>query len=48
MGFKTGTTMNVAFNNTKRQIPNSRHSLQPTLSVDFRLTLRQRFGKALD
>src|SRR4051812_29434843 len=40
-GFKTGTTMNVAFNN-QRQITNSLfNSLQPTLSSDFRLTLRQ-------
>src|SRR3954447_18176576 len=40
-GFKTGTTMNVAFNN-QRQITNSLfNTLQPTLSSDFRLTLRQ-------
>src|SRR3954467_12005379 len=40
-GFKTGTTMNVAFNN-QRQITNSLFtSLQPTISSDFRLTLRQ-------
>src|SRR4051812_11959219 len=40
-GFKTGTTMNVSFNN-QRQITNSLfNSLQPTLSSDFRLTLRQ-------
>jgi outer membrane protein len=40
-GFKTGTTMNVAFNN-QRQITNSLFtSLQPSLTSDFRLTLRQ-------
>src|SRR3954464_8622468 len=40
-GFKTGTTMNVAFNN-QRQITNSLfNTRQPTLSSDFRLTLRQ-------
>jgi outer membrane protein len=40
-GFKTGTTMNVAFNN-QRQITNSLFdSLQPTLSSGFRLTMRQ-------
>src|SRR3954468_3400747 len=40
-GFKTGTTMNVSFNN-QRQITNSLfNSLQPSLTSDFRLTLRQ-------
>jgi len=40
-GFKTGTTMDVAFNN-QRQITNSLFtSLQPTISSDFRVTLRQ-------
>ena len=40
-GFKTGTTMNVSFNN-QRQIDSSLfNALQPTLSSDFRLTLRQ-------
>ena len=41
-GFATGTAMSVDFNNTRESSNNLRNLLNPTISSNFRFTLRQR------